>query len=227
MNFNFDELNPAPPILKLSQGEVALSPITLKELTKIEESYGGLAKIFDKIKEKPMTLVDILWELVSDKSFFKYSRKQFQNFFLSADIAGTSKEAYRVLNKAIADSMPLIKNAKRYKELQKIKQSQQEDASGSTCYGAIYDALASRYGYTVEQFYNLTLRQVHILLAKLEDGKYRDLEVQASLMGKKLKPRVTYSDFSEEQEADQDEQALEALKELQKRYQENQNKEAN
>lgn len=222
MNYNFDEFNPSPPILALPLGEVALSNITLKHLTRIEETYGGLAKIFEEINKNAKTLIKVLWDLVLDKAFFKYSYKEFENHFLSHDIVKTSEEGYRVLNKAVATSMPLIKNPKRYKELQKIKKAQSENQSTISCYGEIYDRIATRYGYTVEEFYNLTLRQVHILLEKLEDGRYKDLEVQASLMGKKLKPRVTYSDFSEEQEADQEADAQEAFKRLQKEYQERQ-----
>lgn len=223
MKYNFDELNPSNVFFNMSDTEVELSCISLKNLTFIEEEFNGLENIFEVIKEKPETLIKILWRLVVRKEQFDYDYSKFKNKFLSFKIAETSKQAYASWTSLVARSMPLIKNKKRYQEIQKIKKAQQEDANQSTtCYGDIYDSLASRYAYSLEDFYNLTLRQIHILLEKLEDGKYKELEIQASLLGKKLKPRVTYSDFSEEQEVEQQEQANEALAELQRKYKERQ-----
>ena len=114
--------------------------------------------------------------------------------------------------------MPLIKNSQRLKELNDIKNL---DDESKPCYARYYDTLAKRYGYTIEQFYGLTLRQVHILLNTSNDQSYDELEVQAALMGRKLKPKMKMLDVSVEEEMDQEQDAMDALKRLRERYEGN------
>lgn len=220
MNYSFDEFNPGQVTLEIPAGEIPLNSITLSVLTFFEEKYQGLQNIFTIMKEDPEHLTKILWQLVKHKERFDYSYAKFKDFFQSKEIATAAGEAYKVLTKLIADSMPLIKNPKRHSELLKIRKAQSDNQSTITCYGEIYDRLATRYGITVAEFYNLTLRQVHILLEKMEDGKYKELEVQAALLGRKLQPRLMFTEVSEEQEKENDQQALEAVARLRREYEE-------
>lgn len=222
MNFKYNELYPQKPILTIGNFELEIEILSLKHLVYIDETYGSVQQLLDKIKDEGTILMDIMWYLVLDKSIFDFKKLSFVEAFTSKDIIETAKKAYECLNKTIILSMPLIKNAKRYKEIQKIKKAQNDDQSSVTCYGQIYDKLAMRYGYTIEDFFNLTLRQVHILLEKSASGLHKELEVQAALMGRELKPQVTFSDFTEEEEEENNSDALAAFERLKKEYEQKQ-----
>lgn len=222
MSFEIEELKPKNPILIIDSKEIELSIITLKIDVIFKEQYGGLSKIFDVVNETPEKLIDIVWELVIDKPKFKSNLEVFKKFVYSSrgSIATWAKDMTACLYESINKSQPLIKNLKRYKELQDINGAQSSD---KPCYGAYYDAIAKRYSYTLEEFYQLTLRQLHILLKVIGNESHKELEIQASLHGRELKQRMNFQDITPEEDEDQDNQALKRLAEMQKEYEEKSN----
>jgi hypothetical protein len=227
MNFKYDEFLPHNPILSLLDFDLEIQILNLKSLAYIDLKYSSIPEMLEKIKEVPETLIEVLWYLIKDKNIFNFNKKLFKDLFLSGDIVENSKCGYDCLTQAIYLSMPLIKNEKRYKEIQQIKKAQNENQSSIMCYGAIYDNLANRYGLSLEDFNNLSLRQIHILLEKAASGLHKDLEIQAALVGKKLQPKLEFNDFTEEQEKENEDQAAEALKRLQEQYKKNQENKIN
>jgi len=225
MSFTVSELSPSNPVIKINDKDISISLLTLQKEVLLQERYGSLDEIFNYIKKDALELLNIIWILVINKSEFKNSIIEFKKEVLSGkdSIVDKSAKMYEALNLSIRLSMPLIKNKKRYKELQEIKGTENE---GTPCYVGYFDTVAKRYGYTLDQFYQLTLRQLHMLLTVIGDKSYEELEVQAALQGKKLKPRIKFHDISEEEEADQEQQALDALKELQSRYEKNKSKDS-
>lgn len=223
MSYTVEDLNPRNPILVLGKKSVELSLITLQKEVIFIEEYGSSIKIFDTLKKAPEKIVNVIWELVIDKGHFKKDLEVFTKFVISSEtsIIERSKSMSIALHACISGSMPLIKNQKRYKDIQEISKTQTEN---TPCYTSYYDTIAKRYGYTIEQFYQLTLRQLHMLLKVSGDKSYDELEIQAALAGRKLKPRINFRDVSEEEEKEQEEQAVEALKRLQKEYQDKKDK---
>ena len=219
MSYSVSDLKPKNPVLIIDSHRIELSLITLQKDVIFADLYGNIAGVFDELSKKPTEIIPIIYELVADKSQFKFSIEVFKKFIfnLNATTDIVAKEFTRGLHESVNKSMPIIKNEKRYKELQEINQSTTMDAP---CYASYFDTVASRYGYTLEQFYQLTLRQLHILLTTIGDKKYDELEVQAALQGRQLKPRITFNDVSIEEEEDQEKQAQDALAELKRKYQE-------
>lgn len=82
----------------------------------------------------------------------------------------------------------------------------------------IYDALASRYGYTINEFYELTLRQVTQLLKVSRKAKHKELAQDAALHCVKLKETMQPIDVSDEERGEQDKQASAALDRLRERH---------
>lgn len=221
MSYTVEEFNPQKPVLVVDDQQFDISFITLQKEVTFKAQYGSLNKMFENLKENPQIVISVMWELLIDKLYFNYSYKKFEKFILTTEesLLDVSKKMTACLNDSVAKSMPVIKNKKRYKELQDIKKAQSE-GNADPCYVVYYDSVSKRYGYTIEQFYELTLGQLHKILQVIGDKVYEELEVQAALQGKKLKPRVKFDDVSEEQEEQNDAHALEALKELQRKYKE-------
>lgn len=220
MSFKLEEFNPAKPVLVLDSKGFELSLITLQKEVQIKEKHGSLNDVFGNLKE---TLFQVIWILLEDKKHFNNSFKNFENFILSNtnndSLVETAKKTSEVFNEVVYKSMPLIKNAKRHKEISQIKNQNKES---QICYVSYFDTVSKRYSYTIEEFYNLTLRQLHMLLEQIGDATYEELEIQAALQGKKLKPRVKFDDVSEEQEKENEQEAMDALKRLQEKYKNNQ-----
>ncbi len=217
MSYSVEDLNPALPVLIIDGKEITISFVTLHLEVIFKEKYGSLDKVFKAISDDPTEILNIIWILVTDKKEFSFSFEVFKKFALTSkgSIADWSREMMTCLQQSVYKSMPLIKNTKRHNDIQKIKGTQTDE---KPCYGVYFDTVSKRYGYTIDQFYALTLRQLHILLKVINDKSYEELEVQAALAGKQLKPRMKFEDVSEEEEKENDEQAIEALKRLQEEY---------
>lgn len=224
MAYTLEEFNPIESALLMDNREFVLSRITLELDRVIHEELGGIAEAFKLIEAEPMRLFDLCWILIKDKAFFDYNRETFQKYVIGRkeNLQKLTVRIVEALHKTVKDSMPLIVNAKRYKEIQEVLTTTTDT---KPCYVRYYDSIANRYGYTIEQFYELTLRQVHMLLQIIGDVSYEELEVQAALNGRELKPRIKYDhNISEEEVKEQEDDAMEALKELQRKYQENKDK---
>lgn len=224
MSFNIEEISPRNPVLIVDGAEIHLMALTLRADVSLKYKYGTLVKVYDSIKENPSELLDIIWFFVKDKKLYNDKPENFKNYLFKAreSITDIAQKIKACLDEAVNTSMPLIKNKKRYKELQAINDSQTDE---TPCFLEYFDSISKRYGYTLDSFMDLTLRQVHMLLNLVGDKSYEELEVQAALQGRKLKPRMKFLDVSEEEEMDQEQQALDALKRLQEDYKAKQNKE--
>lgn len=220
MAFSVEELRPSNPTIAVNGRELDISLITLHIDSKIKERFGKLENIFSEIRKNSMVIFDALWILIIDKAHFNYSKNEMITALLSQ--GKTSEVSGEIVNKlyeAIGKSMPLIKNRARYDELMRINQAKEET---KVCYGKYYDAVGKRYGYSIDKFYDLTLRQLHILLHVIGDQSYEEIEIQAALQGKKLKPRMTPLDIEEDDDKKLDEDAVAAHAQLMKEYKEKQ-----
>lgn len=59
----------------------------------------------------------------------------------------------------------------------------------------IYDLVASRYPYTLGQFYALTLRQIHLLARKAVEKKSEAIKIEAAIHGIKMPDTDTVNDL--------------------------------
>jgi len=223
MSYAIEDFCPLNPIISINGEGIELSVLNLRLETSLIENYGGLKSAQEKIKSEPLELLRLVWFLLVDKARFKNSFSAFESFCFGAK-ESTEVWAFEMskgFNSAIVKSMPLIKNAKRFKEIQELRG---DGEIQTPCYAKYYDAVAKRYGYSISDFYDLTMRQLHILLNTIGDESYKELETQAALQGRKLKPKMEFKDISEEQEQEQEEQAVDALAELKRKYEENKGK---
>ncbi len=223
MSYTFSELYPKAPVLKIDTTEIKLTFVTLRIESIIEEDYGSIAKMYKMLNKYPEKIISVIWLLVEDKSKFENDLEIFHQFVFSSR-ESSDKWAGRMsscLTEAVEKSSPLIKNPKRYKELQEINQATTDK---DPCYVGIFDAFASRYGMSLEDFYSLTLRQIHMILTTMEDKRYEELEVKAALAGRELKPRLKFKDITEEEDASNEQQAMDALNKLRKKYEDNKGK---
>lgn len=222
MSLSVTELNPKAPDLIIDGKRIKLSLLTLEKEVVYAEQYGSLMEVFNVINQKPESLIEIVWELVKDKGRFEYSPEIFKNYILtstqSMEITGASLS--ECFNDAITKSRPLVKNPDRAKVIRDISSAMVDESKVKPCYAKYFDTLAKRYGYNLEAFYELTLGQLHSLLKVIGESSYEELEVQAALQGRKLKPRMDFTEVSVEDEADQDAEAAEALARLRKAHEE-------
>lgn len=224
MNYSIEDLNPLKPILIINDNEIELNLLTLHIDMKLKEKVDRLENVFAEINKTPMLLLDIIWILIADKSKFNNSKIDFkQAIFSAGNTVELTKNMMSKTSEVIAKSMPLVLNSKNYEELRKINNLQRDD-DGTPCYGVYYDTIAKRYGYTIDQFYNLTLRQLHILLTVIGDKSYEELEIQATLQGKKLRPKIKALDIDTEADTKLDDDAKELHERLMKEYKEKQGK---
>ena len=223
MKYTLEELNPANPILEVNKKEIELSLLTLEIEVKLKEKYGSLDKAMDNFAQD---LVGVIWLFIINKDMFNTSKQDFYNFTYKGKeaITDTAKKMVACFYEAVDKSRPIIKNKKRMEDIQKMRNINTDEIDTSPCYASYFDTVASRYPYTLSQFYELTLRQLSALLQSCGDGRYEDLEIQAALAGRKLQPRMKMVDVSEEEEKDQERDAAEAVKRLQEQYEKNKGK---
>lgn len=224
MTYLVEELRPKNPVLIIDGKEFKISLITLNIDVELKDLFGGLDKCFDLIRDNPVKILEVMWPLVIDKNFFDNNLQKFTVYIRSAkeSLADIAKKMYKCFEQSAVRSMPLVKNKKRQKEIQDIKGAAGGD---KPCYALYLDTVLKRYGgFTIDSFYDLTLRQLHIILKTIGEKSYDELEVQASLLGRQLQPRIKFDDITEEEDAQNEEQALEVLKRLQKEYEKNKGK---
>ena len=217
MAFTVDELNPSKPMAVIGDYEVEFNLLSLRITVRINELYESLEKCIKVINEKPLELLPISWMLLADKELFNNKYVSYVEYIQTHETSlNWATKLSTAVYACITRSMPLIKNKKREDELRKIM-----DASGDAkevCYAEYYDTLANRYGYTLEDFYDLTLRAIHILLTTCSDKSYEDLEIQAALQGKKLEPRMKQIEIDEKKDEEMDKEAEEMLARLKQNY---------
>jgi len=59
----------------------------------------------------------------------------------------------------------------------------------------IYDLIASRYSYTIEQFSKLTFKQINHLTKTISKSIVEDRKYEAALHDKKIKDTFDFEDF--------------------------------
>ncbi len=219
MAYNPEDLKPSCEKIKINDSlYMVLDMITLEKLVLFEEKFGGLHSVHKLIQESPIKLVEVIWILIKDQSEFDNNFDLFYKTYTeSPKLKELAVHSAVVFNKIIQKSMPIVINRKRADELSKIMAA---TTDLKPCYARYYDTLAKRYGYSLDDFYRLTLRQVSALLKISDDEQYKEIELQAALLGRKMKERMTQLDISEEEESEQDEGAEELLARLKQNYKE-------
>lgn len=74
--------------------------------------------------------------------------------------------------------------------------------------------MAARYGYTVDQFYALTMRQIFYLSKSASAGHERDVEIMAKLHGLNYKPRIEVLDIPKERQDEINNHAKDVINKL-------------
>lgn len=218
MSYTIQDLYPVVTMRILDQ-DLELGLLTLKVQSTLNYRYGDISNIDEVIKKNPMAIFDIIWLLLKDKNLFNNNQNVFINKIYTMGVtAQITSELKHKIFEIVRVSMPKINNNKKYSDLMKLNNLAEESI---VCYGVYYDRLAKRYGYSVEDFINLTLGQLYILLNVSNDQNYKDLELQASLQGKKLKSQMKFDDLDEATDTKLDEDAKDLLKRLQDEYKKN------
>ena len=134
---------------------------------------------------------------------------------LKEELDKIAEHSYKVFDEVVASSMPVVINKEREEAISKMNNGGEVKPP---CYARYFDALSKRYSLSLENFYDLTLRNISSMLKTIADESYSELEVQAALAGRKLKPKIVYNDYTPEEEKENDDAALDALASLQKDY---------
>lgn len=216
MAYTLDELRPLNPSIEFDYYSMEFNLISLYLNTRLTKLYGSISAAIDYVSRNPSAIYDVAYILLKDKK--KFPTKQEFQVYLDRSNLGTAEIASgltRCFHESVLESMPLIKN----KKLQDEYNAAMGVETKVPCYGQYYDSIAKRYAYTIEQFMALTLRQLHIILVVSNDSSYEELEVQAALLGRQLKPRMKMVDIDESTDKEQDEAAQKMLKEMQAKYQ--------
>lgn len=225
MSLQLHELKPPLVKIVLDQKVFMLKPFTLNEEVEVIHKFGSMKNTMGFLnsptEKNPYTVFILAWQLLEDKEYFGTLDK----FIKSCK--GNSKRAFiragqscfKGVKQSIEDSGPLIKNPERMAFLHKQAVMQGKEKE-QVCYASYFEKISSRFGYTINEFYELTMRQLHALLKCISNSKYEELEVQAVLAGRKMKPRIEYDDITPEQEKENEKAGENAHAELQRRFKE-------
>lgn len=215
MGHALEELRPNNPAMNVDNYVIEFNLLSLKLINKFTKIYGSISKALTLIEKEPSKIYEMSYLLISDKEKFP-TQATFKLFLDSSSFTTDSiaSELLRCFYESVIASLPVVKNQKLKEEYQKALGHEAKEP----CYGEYYDTVAKRYSYTIDDFMNLTLRQLHIILTVSSDGIYEEFEVQAALLGKQLKPRMKMVDIDEATDKEQDEMALQMLKEQQAKY---------
>lgn len=223
MSIKLTELYPIPITFSLHAEEYELLPFTLKKELWVLKSFDSLEKFNEALvkpnSERPFLLFEFIYELLKDSPFKTID--SFLKKVLSKGRQGVieaTKQASISANNSLLNAMPLVKSVTRTNELKEIQKAKGESVGAN--YALYYDKIARRYGYTLDDFLNLTTRQLFFLLKAIDDGDYAELEVKAALAGRKLKPRLNELDISEDQDKENMKAAEEMLKRMEQRHKE-------
>jgi hypothetical protein len=217
MSYTVEQFNPCKPTINVDGYELELQLLTLHNTVKLKKLIGDLPEIYLHLKEHPKDIINVIWYLINpkDKHLFENRFHVFQKKYLEEDITKISEKSYLAFDEVVAASMPVVINRERDEAIAKMNNGGEVKPP---CYARYYDALSKRYSLTLDKFYELTLRNISSMLKIIADESYSELEVQAALAGRKLKPKITYNEFTPEQEKENDDAALDALASLQKDY---------
>lgn len=179
--FNF---NPTPRFIRIEKKLLALKPFSIRILALIESEFGSSKAFQDRLqlateniyKEKFASAISWLaYSLLQNSKFesliefrAKFFREKTKNYFYNVE----------TIFKVITDSQPLHQNIK--------KDAGRTDDDADTFFSMCYVAIARELKYTIEQFYDLTLRQIIQIQLDLQHFKRQDLDFMAKLHGAKL-----------------------------------------
>ena len=212
MVYTLEELNPVNVVLNINENKIILKKLSIGVELDIVVNHISIEDLIRFDAENISITLDVLWELTDNKKDFNNSKITFINKVLSTKNAlSFNKTLHASLIKVIHDSRPV----------QSLKRSTRVQEEGvKPCYAKYFDIIAKRYGYTLQDFYNLTLRQIHIILKTINSESYKELETQAALLGRQLKPRNEEIELTQEEEDAQDEMAMALQKRLMDEYKE-------
>lgn len=221
MEFSIADFNPSNPKLIINGMELEFKVLSLKIDCLLTEEFGSPQDVHPIIKREPLRLFDVAWIFLVRKDLFDNSPEKFKDFCMKR-IVENSKNLVNTINACYAKSAPIIRNRKSYDAMMKIHAENNEQKP--ICYAVYYDRISKRYGYSIEQFYDLSLRQLHALLTVSTDGTYEEIEIQAALQGRKLKARTQFKDVDEVQDKKMDDEAAAMFARAKKEYEETQGK---
>lgn len=221
MQYDYNEFYVSNLLITLNSREIELLPLSLKNLQRLEDKFCELKNLEDFIKNDPKQLFKVIWLFVANKEQFSYSYTDFLNFINAGSILDNTKTVYKTLHKLIVNSSPIVKNKERHEAIQAIKKAKSEENNTKPCFANIYDKFASRYSMSIDSFYDMTMRQVHALIEVMDKNEHKELEVQAALMGKKLKPKLNAHAIDAEEDERLDQEAESMLERIKKEYEMN------
>ena len=73
--------------------------------------------------------------------------------------------------------------------------SSKDDAVDGVDWYCIYDLIASRYSYTIEEFSKLTFKQINHLTKAISKSILEERKYQAALHGKEIKDNFDFDEF--------------------------------
>jgi hypothetical protein len=144
------------------------------------QDFWEILKIAQKNIFKPKFAYCAAWliyELLENNDFYK-NKKHFEKLFFGQK-AEIYKKNIEALFKVIEDSQPKIND----KKASKIKEYNDENEK---YFSKSYAIIAKEIGFTINQFYDLTLRQIRQIQEDLSSLKNQDLEFQANIHGAKV-----------------------------------------
>lgn len=205
---DYFELQPAPVEVVLNGETFELSPFSLKEMVYFGSVYGsrdnpetGIKFLHDTLKKKEVPfdlIVDITYRLLKDKDSYPSPCK------LKSAIRGTKKkprpikDVTEIINHLYNAIVLNINNSQPIKddeieelfnsEDSKITSEDSKEIPKSLNWTSVYVQVANVISRTLEEFYNLTLRQIWGIYHETKRQKYNDLLLQGRLTGN-VKPQ--------------------------------------
>lgn len=182
--------NPPNRNITIDGGPYELGPFSIKVMSLIHRRFGSVQNFQNVIngkreengiykKDFPTYIMWTAYTLLTEKDYFE-SQCQFGNRFVRQKQAVYEQNIDAIIE-TISDSQPVI----NFKDLSGRNDGPVDD-SAIDLFSRSYATIARDTGYTVEQFYNLTLRQINQIQDDLSFIKNQEREFQAGIHGAKI-----------------------------------------
>lgn len=188
MGFSFSDLLGNRIEITICDKEFELSLITIEKHLRIVEMCGSINNLFEHFKKENLALLDFVYMLIKDKT--DLSKSDYYNLYLKTpDKIELGKQLQIKIQQIIKASYSEVRE-KSQNEIDMEILNSAVSGDNDKCIGKAYDLLAKRYGYTLQDFSQLTLKQLDILLEVCSESVVDEFDTQAALHGRKTKPRM-------------------------------------
>lgn len=186
---NYDQLNPAKSFIILEGDVYELSPFSLRKMVDLgtlinpENPEKGLEVLNDAMNQDQ--LYDLVYYFLEDKDTYP----TYCNFkkAVDEDKDCTDENLRIALQETINNSQPIFTEKEITKIKEEVEQSDVEEiADSARNWVHMYTLYAMAIPITIEQFYNMTMRQIHAILKEIIAEKQKNLTLQASFYGKRI-----------------------------------------